>query len=120
MAERRYSHGFTVQVRGDFHGRRAWSFERRGDWGHTTFDGQVRVTKPLIRSRSFLLKPLFASNHSWVMRRGEENFRALPRRAAAGRATVRYPARLKPPASRGQTVPPPGRPGGPGKPRPEN
>jgi hypothetical protein len=91
VAERRYSHGFTVEVRGDSHGRGDWSFERRGDWGHTTYDGQLRVTKPLIRFGSFLLKPLFAPNHSWVVRRGRENFRALPRRAAAGSATVWYP-----------------------------
>ncbi len=92
MAERRYSHRFTVEVRGDFRDRGAWSFKRRGDRGHTTYDGQVRVTKPLILFRSFLLKPLFASNHSWVMRRGRENFPALPCRAAAGSATVWYPS----------------------------
>ena len=31
VAERRYSHEFTVEVRGDFHDRVAWWFERRDD-----------------------------------------------------------------------------------------
>jgi hypothetical protein len=79
----------------------------------------VRVTKPLIRFRSFLLKPPIASKHSWVMRRGQENFPALPRRGRRKCYSL-VSVRLKSPASKGQTAPPPGRAGGCGKLGPEN
>jgi hypothetical protein len=77
VPERRFPHGFTIETTGDFNGRGLWSFEQHGDCVHTTYDWQVRVTKPIVRYASLLLKPLFASNHYWVMRRGEESLRAL-------------------------------------------
>lgn len=77
VTESRYPYGFTTEVSGDFNGRGIWTFEQEGDCVFTTFDWRVRVTKPLIRSCSFLLKPLFASNHYWVMRRGEQRLREL-------------------------------------------
>jgi ribosome-associated toxin RatA of RatAB toxin-antitoxin module len=55
VVEERFPYGFTVEVRGDFNGRGVWSFEAHGGGVHTTFDWQVRVTKPLIRYLSFFV-----------------------------------------------------------------
>jgi hypothetical protein len=82
VPERRQPHGFTIDVSGDFNGRGVWSFRQRGSWVDTTYDWRVRVTKPLVQRLSFLLKPLFASNHYWVMRRGEVRLREMLRRSA--------------------------------------
>jgi hypothetical protein len=82
VTQRCFPHGFTTEVQGDFNGRGIWTFEQQGTEVHTTYDWLVRVTKPIVRFVSFLLKPLFASNHYWVIRRGEKRIRALMRRAA--------------------------------------
>ena len=37
-----------------------------------TYVWTVQARKPLIRSLSFLLKPVFEANHRWAMARGEE------------------------------------------------
>jgi len=40
--------------------------------------------KPLLKSLSFLMKPIFAANHHWAMRQGEESLQLeLARRHAA-------------------------------------
>ena len=56
VSERRFPHGFAIETGGDFEGRGVCSFARRGAWVHATYDWRVRVTKPLIRYASFLLK----------------------------------------------------------------
>jgi hypothetical protein len=39
------------------------------------FDWRLRAEKPLLKSLSFLLKPLFRRNHRWAMERGEQGLR---------------------------------------------
>jgi hypothetical protein len=52
-------------------------------WTNIRYDWRIRVDKPLIRYLSWLLKPLFASNHRWAMAKGEESLRLeLARRKA--------------------------------------
>jgi hypothetical protein len=47
------------------------------------YDWKIRAEKPLLRSFSFLLKPIFAANHRWAMARGEGSLRLeLARRHA--------------------------------------
>ena len=48
-----------------------------------TYDWRVRARKPLLRSLSWLLKPLFAANHRWAMARGAESLALELRRGRA-------------------------------------
>jgi hypothetical protein len=40
---------------------------------NVTYDWRVKAEKPLLRYISFLLKPVFAANHRWAMRQGEQS-----------------------------------------------
>lgn len=86
---------FTLQASGDFSGRGIWSFEQDGPWVNITYDWQIRANKPLLRWLSFLLKPIFAANHHWAMRVGEESLKLeLARRRAT---TAEERSRIPPP-----------------------
>jgi hypothetical protein len=79
----RYPHGFNIAASGDFAGTGVWTFEQDGPFVNVTYDWQVRAEKPLLRRLSFLLRPVFAANHQWAMRQGEESLRLeLARRRA--------------------------------------
>jgi hypothetical protein len=52
-----------------------WSFTEHGRDLRILFDWRLRAEKPLLKSLSFLLKPLFRWNHRWAMARGEEGLR---------------------------------------------
>jgi hypothetical protein len=84
VTESRYPHGFTLAAQGDFVGRGIWTFEQAGAWVDVIYDWEIRADKPLLRTFSFMLKPMFAANHRWAMARGEESLRLelLRRRAA--------------------------------------
>lgn len=77
-------HGFVMLATGDLEGRGEWTFEQDGEFVNITYDWRIRANKSIIRRLSFLLKPIFASNHHWTMRRGEESLKLeLARRHAA-------------------------------------
>jgi hypothetical protein len=61
-----------------------WTFEQEDKWVNVVYDWRIRADKPLLKSLSFLLKPLFSANHRWAMSRGEESLKLelLRRRAA--------------------------------------
>jgi hypothetical protein len=65
-------HGFMIRATGDFDGRGIWSLKQQGSDVVLTFDWRLRVQKRLIRSLSWLFKPLFRWNHRWAMARGRE------------------------------------------------
>ena len=75
IIETRRPIGFTIEATGDFVGRGVWSFNERAGHLDVTFDWRLRAEKPLLRSFSSLLKPLFRWNHRWAMARGEEGLR---------------------------------------------
>jgi hypothetical protein len=95
VVDSRYPHGFTIAASGDFDGRGVWTFEQDGPAVNIEYDWQLKVEKPLLRSLSFLLRPVFAANHRWAMARGEESLRLeLARRratSAAARMSVAPP-----------------------------
>ena len=66
---------FTVVSTGDFVGRGIWTVLEEKGTVHATFDWKIRAEKPLLKYLSFLLKPIFARNHDWVMERGEAGLR---------------------------------------------
>ncbi len=73
VTESRYPHGFSLEAWGDFNGRGIWTLEQDGRYVNVTYDWKIRADKPLLRSLSFLFKPIFSANHRWAMARGEES-----------------------------------------------
>jgi hypothetical protein len=93
VTESHHPHGFTLEAQGDFVGRGIWTFEQAGAWVDVTYDWEIRADKPLLRTFSFMLKPVFAANHRWAMARGEESLRLelLRRHAATPEARASIP-----------------------------
>ena len=93
--ESRYPNGFTMEATGDLEGTGIWTFEQVGPCVNVSYDWTIRANKPIISRLSFLLKPIFRSNHNWTMKRGEESLRLeLLRRQAR---TPDEAARVPPP-----------------------
>ena len=83
LIESRRPHGFSLEASGDFVGRGIWSFEQDGSHVRVVYDWRIRAEKPLLRTFSFLLKPLFSANHRWAMAQGEKSLKLeLARRRA--------------------------------------
>lgn len=80
VVESRYPYGFTLMAEGDLHGEGVWTFEQEGHLVNITYDWRIRADRPLIRSLSFLLKPVFEWNHRWAMRQGEKSLELELRR----------------------------------------
>ena len=84
-----------LEAWGDFHGRGIWTLEEVGPVANVTYDWKIRADKPLLRYLSFLLKPIFATNHRWAMAKGEKSLKLeLARRRAPA---PRDAARISPP-----------------------
>jgi len=92
--ESRYPYGFSMEATGDLEGRGVWTFEQEGRFANVTYDWTIRANKRIIEVFSFLLKPVFRSNHNWTMRRGEESLKLelLRRRAQSSAELERIPA----------------------------
>lgn len=88
--------GFTLEADGDFEGRGIWTFVQSGDAVDVTYDWRIRARKPLLRSMSWLLRPVFAANHRWAMARGEESL-ALELRRRRARTDAERTATPAPP-----------------------
>jgi hypothetical protein len=73
--ESRYPNGFTMDASGDLEGKGIWTFEQDGPFVNITYDWTIQANKPIIEKLSFLLKPVFRSNHNWTMKRGEESLK---------------------------------------------
>jgi hypothetical protein len=76
-------------------GRGTWTLVQDGAFVDVTYDWRVRAQKPLLRSMSFGMRPLFAANHRWAMRQGEESLGLELRRRRAATAAMR--ATIPPP-----------------------
>src|SRR5215510_1428906 len=94
-----YPHGFTMDATGDLEGLGIWTFAQDGSFVNVTYDWTIKANKPIIQKLSFLLKPIFRSNHNWTMNRGQESLKLelRRRRAQSSDALARVP--LPPPAS---------------------
>jgi hypothetical protein len=96
VVESRYPHGFAINAAGDFDGRGVWTFEQAGRFVDITYDWRLRAEKPLLRTLSRPLKPLFESNHRWAMAQGEESLRLELLRRRATSASARDAVALPP------------------------
>ncbi len=83
--------GFALEATGDLVGTGRWTFTQDGPEVVITYDWRISATKPLLRRLAWLLKPAFAANHRWAMRKGEESLRLELRRRRAGRQSVPPP-----------------------------
>ncbi|MBL7815154.1 MAG: SRPBCC family protein [Saprospiraceae bacterium] len=72
--------GFSLRAFGDFVGRGIWTFEQDGKFCEITYDWELEAEKPILKYLSFLMKPLFSSNHHWAMRKGQESLKLELRR----------------------------------------
>jgi hypothetical protein len=95
VTEQRRPHGFTLQARGDFVGRGVWTLTQDGPYVDVVYDWDVVAEKPLLRTLTPLLRPVFAANHRWAMAKGEESLRLELARRHARTAAER--ASLPPP-----------------------
>ena len=91
--ESNYPNGFAMDATGDLEGRGVWTFEQDGEFVDVTYDWTIKANKPIIEKLSFLLKPIFRSNHNWTMRRGEESLKLelLRRRAQSEEESASIP-----------------------------
>jgi hypothetical protein len=73
----------ALEAQGDFVGRGVWTLGDGDGATSAEYDWRIAAAKPLLRRLTFLLRPIFAANHHWAMRRGEESLRLeLARRRA--------------------------------------
>jgi len=93
-----YPHGFTMEATGDLEGKGIWAFQQDGPFVNVTYDWTIRANKPIIDKLSFLLRPIFRSNHKWTMRRGEESLQLelLRRRALTKEEAAAVPGPPRP------------------------
>jgi len=96
--ESNYPHGFSMDATGDLEGKGIWVFEQQGEFVNVTYDWTIKANKPIIEKLSFLLKPIFRSNHHWTMRRGEESLKLelLRRRAKSEAESANIPPPPRP------------------------
>ena len=90
--------GFTLVAWSDFDGRGIWTFQQDGRWVNIIYDWKINAEKALLRSLSFIMKPIFSANHHWAMAKGEESLKLeLARLHAASKdELVRIPAPPQP------------------------
>lgn len=90
VTENRAPYGFSLEAWGDFVGAGRWTFQQDGAWVNITYDWRIRADKFLLRTLSFIMKPVFSANHQWAMRLGEESLK-LELRRRAGEEPVAAP-----------------------------
>lgn len=83
VTETVFAKGIKLAAYGDLTGKGEWKFEQQGEMCLITYDWRINAEKPLLRHLSFIMKPIFAANHHWAMKKGEESLKLelLRRRA---------------------------------------
>jgi Polyketide cyclase / dehydrase and lipid transport len=84
--------GFALEAFGDLKGRGVWHFKQNGNLCDITYDWKIDAEKPLLKYLSFIMKPLFSSNHHWAMNKGLESLKLELLRRQKG-----LPAHIRPP-----------------------
>jgi hypothetical protein len=102
VTERRPPNVLVVAATGDLVGEGRWTLEQQGPKVEVTYEWRVHAERPLVRRLSSVLKPVFRSNHFWVMRQGAHSMMLELRRrratSAEERALVPAPPGPIPPA----------------------
>ena len=89
---------YSVDATGDLVGHGRWTLVQDGPKADITYEWRVRAEYPLIRYLSPLVKPIFRSNHFWVMRQGAHSMflEVLRRRATTPEELAGIPPPPKP------------------------
>jgi hypothetical protein len=103
--EANYPHNFTLEAHGDFEGRGIWTFEQDGPYVNITYDWKINAEKGLLKNLSFIMKPIFAQNHVWAMRKGEESLKLEIARRHAKTSEERAAVPLPPPPTTSSPIP---------------
>lgn len=72
------------QAKGELEGIGRWTLTQEGERCRVRYDWIVAVTKPWMVRLAFLLRPVFAWNHNYVMERGRQGLEARLARLRAG------------------------------------
>ena len=98
VTDRQPPHTFAVASAGDLVGEGRWTLEQDGPMVEVTYDWRVRAERPLIRLLSPVVKPIFRSNHFWVMRQGAYSmmYELMRRRATTDEERRRVPPPPRP------------------------
>ncbi len=75
-----FPNGFALQALGDFAGTGVWTFRQEGASCVVTYNWNISAEKPLLKRLTWLLRPAFAANHEWAMRKGLESLELELRR----------------------------------------
>ena len=70
-----------AEVEGDLRGRGVWTLSPRDGMTHVRFDWRVFADRPLLRTLTPVLRPLFRWNHDWAIARAQEGLEPYARRA---------------------------------------
>jgi hypothetical protein len=73
----------ALAARGDFVGRGIWTLVQMGTAAAITYDWRISAEKQILRTLSFLMKPVFSANHRWAMEQGERSLLLELRRRRA-------------------------------------
>jgi hypothetical protein len=96
----------ALKAWGDFVGEGRWTFRADGPFVDATYEWTINAEKPLLRSLSWLMRPIFAANHRWAMARGEQSLRLelLRQRATTDQERQRIPEPPGPSRSSGAVL----------------
>jgi mannose-6-phosphate isomerase-like protein (cupin superfamily)/uncharacterized protein YndB with AHSA1/START domain len=72
-----------AEVDGDLRGRGVWTLTRRNGLTHVRFDWRVFADRPLLRTLTPLLRPLFRWNHNWAIAQARDGLEPYARRSAS-------------------------------------
>jgi hypothetical protein len=76
VTEANFPKGFSIRASGDFVGTGVWAFNQINEnQTEILYDWRISAEKPLLKYLSWILKPLFKSNHLWAMKKGEESLK---------------------------------------------
>ncbi len=70
VTENRAPHRFSLRAEGDFEGSGHWYLWQDADQAKVRFDWSIAAQKPLLKTLTPLMRPLFAKNHEWAMQQG--------------------------------------------------
>jgi uncharacterized protein YndB with AHSA1/START domain len=68
-------HLIRLGASGELVGFGEWQLVEAGDGVALAYAWRVRAEHAVLRRLEFVLKPIFALNHNWVMRKGEEGMK---------------------------------------------
>jgi uncharacterized protein YndB with AHSA1/START domain len=71
------------EVEGDLRGRGTWTLTPTAGGTHVRFDWRVFADRPLLRTLTPVLRPVFRWNHDWAIARATEGLESYARSTAA-------------------------------------